>query len=220
MIEFFPSQNMEETQVAKYWYDELITVVTGQETYFKGVKLTSNQPKTRFCRVPALISQDINHPTTMNFLKDIIDSEAGEGYSLLEDGSSPRTCIDYLWNQYKIRTILCLQMPYVVQMVFVATITVGGNFDKEEHDFDNLTWLVYLSTILGGLLILYEFIQMYIQGKRYLTSVNNWLDFFGLALYVSWAICHLTHMHLYAIFIPAIAFTILRGVMTFFKMFE
>jgi hypothetical protein len=67
---------------------------------------------------------------------------------------------------------------------------------------------------------------MGVQKWRYVMDFNNLLDPIGQICYAFWSTCYITGKTLTLgggvqwVFIPAISLTILRGVITFFKMFE
>ena len=135
--------------MGKFWYDKIVkTTKTHTEDYelyqaqsvddesgatlmFTGITQAPNQPETEFKRVPALLSEDIDHELTLHFLDDVINSDLNSSYSLL-NSISPRVCIDFYWNKYKYWTMGILQLPYVISMILFGLITVFGNFKKHE----------------------------------------------------------------------------------------
>ena len=67
---------------------------------------------------------------------------------------------------------------------------------------------------------------MYVQKWRYVMALNNFLDPIGQICYAFWSTTYIRGKTLSLgggvqwVFIPAISLTILRGVITFFKIFE
>jgi hypothetical protein len=121
---------------------------------------------TEFKRVPALMSDQIDHPLTLDFLEDVINSDEDSSMSLL-NGPSPRVCIDFYWENYKYWTMAVLQLPYVISMILLGIITLFGNFKKSDdekaakaapHLGLGVEVLILIACILSYLLILYEIV--------------------------------------------------------------
>lgn len=146
------------------------------------------------------MSDQIDHPLTLEFLDDVINSDENSSISLL-NGPSPRVCLDFYWENYKYWTMAVLQLPYVISMILLGIITVFGNFNKVDDAEGTKTApdlgqgievLIWIACILSYILILYEIVQALIQGVcKYITSLNNILDPLGQICFAVWSTCHL-----------------------------
>jgi len=56
----------------------------GTPPIFEGITQSPNQPRTELKRVPALMSDSLDHELTLEFLDDIINTEVADSFTLLD----------------------------------------------------------------------------------------------------------------------------------------
>ena len=81
------------------------------------------------------MSDKLDDKMTRTFLEDVMNSDETSEFSLLSKGAA-RYCLEYYWSRYKYWTISFLQLPYVIQMVFLGLITIYGDFKAHTQAVD------------------------------------------------------------------------------------
>ena len=93
------------------------------------MKMKPGQRETEFIRCKGMMSTRIDHDSTVNFLRDVSDSNIGQPVSLL-NADAAKECIKTIWNKEKFYALGFLQVPYVIQAVLVSFITMYGDREK------------------------------------------------------------------------------------------